>query len=587
MNQSIFARAVLLLLAMGVGIAGCSKDDDTAKQSMAALGQADDVLMYVPADTPYVFASLESMPDDILDKLEANADSMVSAYETVIKETLKTMAAEGDLDDDEDAAKMIALIGEMTGLMRSDQLRAAGVPRSPRVAIYGVGLLPVVRMNLSDPDAFDAKITELAEEVDAELAVGKVDGQTYRYAGDEEARLVVAVIGKQAVASIVPATLSDEQLGSVLGLTLPAESMADTGAMQDLARRYDFGFYALGFVDIERLTATFLDPASGVNAELLDLMEYDPASLSDVCRAEIRQASGIAPRFVSGYTSVTTGKISTNTILEMRDDIARGLATLSAPVPGMGMDHGGFASFGMSLDLLAARDFYEARLDALEADPYKCEYFAEFQAGVAQGRQAMNQPLPPIVYGFNGIVAVIDDVGDIDFSSQQPPTDIDARVLVANDNAEGLLAMGTMFSPELAALNLQADGKPVELNLPPFTAEFDAAYVAMTDTTLGVSVGDGSDSRLADLLSAPAANPPPFMSMSIDGARYYDYMSQIIQAGANTPNPDGSPNEVSKEMQIAMSQVMTGVGDLIERITVDVTFTDRGMEMPSTLTLAD
>lgn len=586
MMQSNSARAALLLFVMGVGLAACSNKDDTEK-SMAAFGQSDDVLMYVPADTPYAFASLESMPDDVLDKLEANSDSMFSAYETVIKETLKTMATEGDLDDDEEATKMIALIGELAGLMRSDELRAAGVPRSPRVAVYGVGLLPVVRMNLSDPDAFDAKITELAQNADADLTDASVDGQTYRYAGDDEARIVIAVIGKQAVASIVPTALSETQLKSVLGLTRPAESMADTGAMQELAERYDFGPYAFGFIDVQRFAATFLDAGSGVDAELLALMEYDPAELSDVCRTEIRQAAGIAPRFVSGYTDVTTGKISSNTVLEIRSDLASGLKTLSAPVPGMGMDHGGFASFGMSLDLVAAREFYEARLDALEADPYKCEYFAEFQAGAAQGRQAMNQPLPPIVYGFNGFLAVIDDVGDIDFASQQPPTDIDARLLVANDNAEGLLAMGTMFSPELAALNLQADGKPVELNVPPFTSEFDAAFVAMTDSTLGVSVGEGSDSRLAALLSAPAANPPPFMSMSVDGARYYDYMSQIIEAGANTPGPDGSPNEVSREMQVAMSQVMSGVGDLVERITIDVTFTDRGVEMPSTLTLAD
>lgn len=583
MMQFPSLRTMFVAGALCAALVACSsKDDEAPKQALAAIGQADEVLKFVPADTPYAFASLAAMPDDVLDKIEANSDSMFSAYETVIKETLKTMAAEGELDDDEESEKVIALMGELAGMMRSDKLREAGVPRSPRAAIYGVGMLPVVRMGLSDTDAFEAKIVELGEKVEADFSMGTVDGQSYRYVGDDEVRLVIAIIDEQAVASLVPTGLSDEQLEVVLGLEPPARSMVDSGGMQQLAEKYSFGPYALGFLDVQRLVATFLDPGTGVDAELLAMMEYDSSMLSDVCREEIREVSGVVPRIVSGYKDVSTSKLTTNTVFEVRDDIARGLMSLSAPVPGMGMDHGGFMSFGMSLDLLAAREFYEARLDALEADPFKCEHFAEMQAGVAQGRQALNQPMPPIVYGFNGFIAVIDDIGEIDFATQQPPRDVDARLLVANDNAEGLLAMGTMFSPELAALNLKADGKPVELNLPPFTSEFDEAFVAMTQDTLGVAVGEGSQQGLSDLLASPPADPPPFMSMSIDGERYYDLMSQVIEAGAAD-----SDENVSPEMQVAMSQVMTGIGDFIDRITVDVTFTERGVEIPSSMTLSD
>ena len=583
MMQFPSLRTMIVTGALCAALVACSsKDDESPAQSLAAIGQADEVLKFVPADTPYAFASLTAMPDDVLDKIEANSDSMLSAYETVIKETLETMAAEGELDDDEESEKVIALMGELMGMMRSDQLREAGVPRSPQAAIYGVGMLPVMRLGLSDTDAFEAKIEELGEKVEAEFSTGTVGGQSYRYVGDDDIRLVIAVIGEQAVTSLVPTALSDEHLEAVLGLELPSRSLADSGAMQQLAEKYSFG-YALGFLDVQRLVGTFLDPGTGIDAELLAMMDFDSSMLSDVCREEIREVSGVVPRIVSGYKDVSTSRLSTNTVFEMRDDIARGLMSLSSPVPGMGMDHGGFMSFGMSLDLLAAREFYEARLDALEADPFKCEHFAEMQAGVAQGRQALNQPLPPIVYGFNGFIAVIDDIGEIDFATQQPPRDVDARLLVANDNAEGLLAMGTMFSPELAALNLQADGKPVALNLPPFTSEFEEAFVAMTQDTLGVAVGEGSEQGLSELLTAPPADPPPFMSMSIDGERYYGLMSQVIEAGAAAD----SDENVSPEMQVAMSQVMTGIGDFIDRITVDVTFTERGVEIPSSMTLSD
>lgn len=588
MIQSKPVRTILLLCAIAVAAVACgAKDDEPADADRSALRQNEGVLKYVPADTPYVFAFPESMPEDVLDKLEANADSIYAAYETVIEETLKGMAAERGDQDDEDVDEFIGLIGDLVGLMRSDELRAAGIPRSPQMAAYGVGLLPVLRVVLADPDAFDAKIDELENDAGAEMTVDEIDGQSYRYAGDDEARLIIAVIDDQAVATIVPTGLSEEQLKAVLGMDLPRQSIAQSGALAELAESYGYGPHALGFLDIERLAATFLDTASGVNAELMTLMDYNPETLSEVCRTEVREMSLVMPRIVTGYTEISTRQLSSNSVFEIRDDLATGLMTLAAAVPGMGMDHGGLGSFGMSLDLLAAREWYEARLDALEADPFECEYFAELQVGLAQGRQALNQPLPPIVYGFKGFLAVIDNIDGIDFASGQPPTDIDARVLVANDNAAGLLAMGGMFSPELAALELQPDGNPVELEIPQLAGGVESAYIAMTENSLGLAVGDASAARLGELLKAEAGDPPPFMSMHLDGARYYELISEAIQASAEMPGEDGSVQEVSPEMQQALSQVMTGVGDMIERISIDVTFTERGLELPTTVTLSD
>ena len=565
-------------------ISSCGKDD-ASTGDIGVLSEDDGVLAYVPADTPYVFASPEPLPEDVLEKVEANADSVYGAYETVIRETVKTMEAENG--DDEEARAVITMIGEIMSLMRSDERRAAGVPRSPQLALYGVGMLPVVRIELNDSDKFDEKITEIIGKTDLELNDAEVAGEAYRYVGDDAVRFAIATIDDFAVAAIVPSELSDDQLANVLGVNEPAESIADTGALEALAEQYGFGPYLLGFFDMERLGSVFLDTATGVNAELLSMMDYDPATLSDVCRDEIREFTQIVPRLASGYKSVSTQRLESNTIFEIRDDLASGLMSLTAPVPGLGTDHGGLGSFGMSIDLLAAREFYEARLAALEADPFQCEYFAELQAGFAQGGAALNQPLPPIVYGFKGFVAIIDNIDGFDIANQRPPEEIEARILIANDNAAGLLAMGSMFSPELASLNLEPNGDPVALNVPPFTDSLDAAWVAMTGDALGLAVGEGTDAGLKSLLESDIVSPSPFMSMSLDGARYYQMMSDIVGETGPLPGPDGSTAEVSPEMQRAMTQVMTGVGDMIERISVDVTFTENGVEIPSRITLAD
>ncbi|MEM9209743.1 MAG: hypothetical protein AAGA61_10880, partial [Pseudomonadota bacterium] len=365
---------VLIALAFTVFVAACGGSDDDAAD---ALRDTDSILGFVPADTPYVFASPERLPDDVREKLEASADSMYAAYQTVIEASFGDVAEELEGQGDAEQAELVmTLASEFVSLMQSENLRAAGVPSSPHSALYGVGLLPVLRLELSNPVAFEAKIAELEANAGGDMSVGEIEGVSYRYVGDDSGRIIIAVIDDYVVATMVPTALSDAELANVLGINKPDESIADSGSLASLAEAYGFAAYVLGYLDVQRMVSVFLDSPSGVNAELMAMMEFDAATISDVCNAEIREVAGIMPRMATGYTDVTATEIGSNTVFELRNDLATGMRALAAPVPGLGADHGGLGSFGLSLDLLAAREFVETRLDALDANPYECEYFA-------------------------------------------------------------------------------------------------------------------------------------------------------------------------------------------------------------------
>jgi hypothetical protein len=451
------------------------------------------------------------------------------------------------------------------------------------MVLYGAGLLPVMRMTVSDGDLLQATIARIEEKAKDSMSVATIGGQQYRYAGDEEAQIVIAVIEDEFVLSIVPTNLPEDLLKTVLGLTLPESNIADTGELQKIIDDNGFKNHVVGLVDLERIVSTFLDDQSGVNAELLALMDYDGSELDGVCKSEIRAMAGIAPRIITGYTELNVDQFTSNTIVEVRSDLAAGLATLSAAVPGLGSDQAGLLAFGMSVDLLAAREFYVARLDAMEADPYECELFAELQDGVAKGREMLEQPLPPIVYGFKGFLAVFEDIQGMDLAKQQPPTSADVRFLVAADNAAGLLAMGAMFSPEIAALDIQPDGEPVRFEAPQLDGVVEAAHVAMTENALAISVGQGTEARLADMLVAAINTPHPFMSMEMDAARYYDFIAQAMVLEED----DDDENPPPPELKAAIAELMTVVGDMFSRMTFRIEFTDRGIELPSTVVLSD
>ena len=390
----------------------------------------------------------------------------------------------------------------------------------------------------------------------------------------------MAIIEGNFVLSIVPSSLPEEQFKQVLGLTLPENSIASSGTLGAVSKQYGYENYMVGLVDLEQIAATFIDPQTGINAELLKLMDYDATDLGEVCVAEIRAMSGIMPRVVMGYTDLTVDRIVSKAVFELREDMATAVSGLTAAVPGLGDAQAGLMTFGMSTDLLALRQFYSDRLDALEASPFACEEFAELQAGVESGREMLNQPIPPIVYGFKGFLASIDSVEGMDLAAQQPPTSVDMRMLIAIDNAEGLLAMGAMFSPELAALNLESNGEPVRVNLPMADALAQIIHVAMSDDALAISVGEDMQEGLGDLLDGNIADQPPFVYAEMDAGAYYELIG-------NSMTSDIGDLGDMPEVQDAIAAMNKASQALMDRISFAINFTDNGIEMDSELTLKD
>ena len=575
-----------ILSVMAVGallLTGCDRDDDEAPASAGLPAESVDVLKYIPADSPYVFASLAALPDDVMDQLEPKYDRILLAYQDVLREVVAQQVEESGSElEAEEARKVQAFVDELAGLLSIDGLRDAGIDRDSLGAFYGNGLLPVARFELSDSDKFEATLARLEERAGSEMPTAEVDGQSYRYFDAEDFRVVIAVTDDQAVFSLVPSAFNEDQTGRALGLTPPDDNIGGTGILEDLLGRYGFNNYMVGFVDLPTIAERFVGQPTGLDTDLLGLVDYDNSNLSNVCRAEIREMAGVMPRMVIGYTNITAKQFDSNLVFELRDDLAQAMQSLPAVVPGLGAGTDALMSFGMSIDAKAARSFLEARFDAIEADPFECELFADIEQGVASGRQSLNQPLPPMIYDFKGFLAVIDDIQGLDVATQTPPTSIDGTFLLAMDNAQALVAMGAMFSPELAALDLQPNGKPVAMDLPQLQAMGMEAFAALSEGALAFSVGSDAESEAASMLTAEPVTPPPFLSFSMDAARYYGFMGDAIAAGGADDDEAATP-----EMKAAMTEMMQSIADLYERMSGDVVFTEHGIELRMVETLKD
>ena len=545
--------------------------------------ESEQLLQYIPAETPYVMAFTKPLPDDLMDKFEPVVDQTLSGYERILRYKVSEVMVELSKEEGgaEKAKQLQELVDEFTSLMSVQGLRDAGIDRDSVFAIYGDGLLPVFRIELSDRDKFDATVSRLESKSPQKFQVGTVGGESYRYYDIEEARFVVATPGDSAVITIVPSTYSDERLARALGIKKPQDNVAD--GLEEIRNAYDFTDHFVGFVDVEKLAASFLGDPSGLNKELLLIAEHDPEELMEECRAEFAELASVAPRVVVGYTNVNKSFLDTRMVVELREDIASGLATLPTAVPGLGADFGGLLSFGFSIDPMAARSFLEARLDAMEADPFECADLGELQASVAQGRQALAQPLPPVVYNFSGMLAHISDVQGMDLGTKKPPESVDASFLVAFKNAQDLVNMASMMIPQVAEMNLLPDGKAKALDLPQLAEIADQAFVALSNVGISVAMGEGSAENSEAMLVADVEMPPPFVSFSMDSKRYYDFIGDALMQENETEDGESEP----LALRTAMRDVMVSSGELYERVSVNVHLTERGVEIGSRMTLSD
>ena len=308
MFKLISTKVLAVFAISAFMVAGCGKDEETV---------ADDTLLkYVPADTPYVFASLEPLPDDVMDEIEPMLDRVLLSYRSVLKEVIAAKQAESteEQQNSEEAQRTKALVEEVSTLLSVQGMRDAGIARDSLMAFYGNGLLPVMRVGLSDGALFEAAIARIEERAGSQMPVAEFEGQSYRYFDADELRILVAVVGDQAVFALVPAAFDDAQTGRTLGLTLPKSSIAESTVLQDIISKYDYTNHVVGFVDVAAIAERFVGQPTGLDVDLMTLLgDYD-TELSDVCKAEIRDVAGIAPRMVVGYTDISAKRFDSNLV---------------------------------------------------------------------------------------------------------------------------------------------------------------------------------------------------------------------------------------------------------------------------------
>ncbi|HTD29143.1 MAG TPA: hypothetical protein VK660_07100 [Xanthomonadaceae bacterium] len=473
------------------------------------------------------------------------------------------------------ALKLInAVKTEVAGKDVKGLMDLTGVNMQAHAAFYGIGLVPVLRVELAKPDNLRATIGRIETTSGSKLATGKVGNLDYWVvhggAADPKLEGVFAISGKQLVATIAPAKASDADLRTLFGLDKPAKSLAASGDLAALDKKMNYLSYTSGYIDSARIVAALKSPPTPLETSFLTAIGQTKPSVDAVCAAEYDSIATAWPRASFGITDLSVKHMALRGVLETRADIAKDLMTLRAPMPGMKLAQDSLVDFGFSANLTKLPDLATKYADATAKTPWKCPQLASLNQSAEQSKTTLTNPaFAGYAPMFNGFHAIVDKLV---MTEGNPVPDIAAVIVIGSANPTQLLAMAGQAVPTIASAGLKPDGvaKPLPpIPNMPITAPL---FGAMTDKLLAVSIGAGEDAKIPDAMKLDDAQQPLFAA-GAKGEIYHLIAQTERKSEASMTDPT---MKQSIEQSAKMMDMEAG---WFKRVDMSVELTDQGIEL--------
>lgn len=543
----------------------------------------DAPLAFVPADTPWVFANLEPVPESARTRYEQQMQAawpvMLGMFDSALADIEKASATAGDSADDDaaeddntdagagdpaDVATAIAgqagaakaarvfkgVLDELRTLDTPAKWRAVGLSPESRGAFYGIGLLPVVRLELSDPEAFRALVARLEQKTGSKLATAQVGEQAVWTFGTDEIGGVMAIQGSHLVLGLVPGKAGDALTRRVLGLDRPAKSLADGGALADFNKARGYLPHGSGWVDTRRIVA-LVGTDEGV-AAIARAAGSEPPTLDATCRAEFDAIAAKAPRLAFGYTTLDGERMSMHSRIDLEPALAQALLALGSSTPG-GATRDALFDFGIALPVLGLRDFFLAQADAVAKAPFQCDQLKGLNEAFAEARPKLEGMLPPPVANLSGLRLTATRLA---WPQGTEKPDFAGTLVVGSSSPALLAGLAQLASPELQKITLAADGKPVAVPASALPAGYTdiPVSVAMGEKALALAIGKDESARLGTTIAAAPSKPGVWLDTSFSGSLYGLFGDAIDRFSVFMPDAERQQFEAQRKLYTMYAQ---------------------------------
>ena len=517
-------RNIALLAGVFMLMTACNKDADELTTSVKA--NTNPLLAHVPADTTYVFAALESTPEDVVDAYLTRFQPVLEVMSEHIRQFQADYAA-GNFEDYEGATLGAAILDELDGELNTANLEKLGISMKAPHAFYATGLFPVIRVGINDAGALRAAIGRIQAKTGWEIPELNLNGTNYwRISeGDMPVGVYIAILDTQLAMSVFPVNAEDKLLAAFLGQDMPAQSLASTNALAIMNKQKGYTAYGSGYLNLSKLADELLNTDSQTYSYLGQEMDFGPDDLEPVCIEEIKSIVAKAPRMTAGTTVLTANEFGMRYEIEIENTLAGNLAALVSDVAAA--EEGDYLfSAALALKVGKLRSFVLEQALAVTTAPFECQNLSELNQNATELVNQLNIPMPPMVNNLLGARVRLDD---FDPTSSLPMGE--GLVTLHVDKPEMFIGTASMFIPGFDALDLANQSEPVKIPNELMYIKVDdlEVHALMGKQAIGVSVGEKHSSDLGDFMAAEPKQDGTFLSISYDMARQLEIQSGVAE----------------------------------------------------------
>lgn len=446
----------------------------------------DNILSYVPADTPLFTGQLTPFPikDYIASSPHLNNPSDQAQIDALYAQDTPSLHFLANL-----------MKAYQDGLKDADLLvKTFGLADEVRGYFYTLGLLPVLKLEVANPQAIWDLLDKNEKETGFVHQEGQLGDLTYRIypittnVNGKSINLVVAESKGILTVTIGGNLVSEDLLAIALGLEKPSKSLADTTIISDIVKQHKFSDASVGFINnieiIKGLTSKDGNQLAKQLTEFTKEEGQNPFAMlqTDVCKQEFNSIAQNWPRTVFGYTQMDINKdestLGFSAVIESKNQAILGaLKALRGYIPNytQNFDNNVIAT-SIGLDISKLSSSLTAVLADLTTPSYQCAPLADIQYQIETSQQslAMLGMGANMAAGVKGISGAIFDYSISENNDQAQLDSFDSLLAIHVDNPVAIFNSLKMFVPQLHQVQLTNNGPAVSLkNLFPTPSELN------------------------------------------------------------------------------------------------------------------
>lgn len=520
--------------------------------SSHAAAEIDSLFSYVPEDTIYFYANSKPLPTDFYDEQVRQAEQVlaIAIHQTETRQKAaadkqaKASAAKGAAVDlgSSPAEKFIKeLMLEVLQNAESDKLANIGLSRDSRSIIYGIGLTPVMRVEIVTPDAVMAMLKRVEQRAGFKLNFQSCDGLNCLVVADDKGELGVALVihNDHMAASLFQNANRDKVLQHLTGKNKPEKSYT-AAQFRKLVESNGYSGYGEGFFNLQQGVENLQ------NVVTAGLKQKGESDLDQVqkCFQVAKAVVTHTPEIVMGVKSIQGRTINLEAVLKTTPKVSKALMAIPASLNTFEVSANPMVEFGFSANVPKLRDSLLSFMAYLGDAGEKAGCQAIQKKAMDEASMGIAMAMG---FGLAQVKTLYVAIDDVKLGKNSQPEKASARFSLIADDPMGMVRMLSMFAPPLATLQVPDDGTSVPLPdglLPP---GMPPVSLTLKEKNLNIIMGDGK----AAVRAMDTSNPALFW-LTTDGPRYYSVFAQLMESAP--PAEEMSPEE--QQQAIEMMRLM-------------------------------